>query len=108
MVAVKLIHVDDSQRQESYKLAFSFFNQALKRDPKCAYAANGIAMLMADSGDMDGAHYLFNLLRESTSEEPSVLINCGHTLVELKRYREAIAMVSNISPFTLPLSLTCS
>lgn len=82
-------------RQESYKLAFSFFNQALKRDPKCAYAANGIAMLMADSGDMDGAHYLFNLLRESTSEEPSVLINCGHTLVELKRYREAIAMYSH-------------
>ncbi|KAI8369446.1 uncharacterized protein BYT42DRAFT_110841 [Radiomyces spectabilis] len=85
------------QRQEAYKLAVGFFAQALRRDPMNSYAANGLAITLADNGHIDQARDLFTQVRESSVNNSCVWINLAHTFVELKHYKQAIVMYENAS-----------
>ncbi|KAI8140666.1 hypothetical protein BJV82DRAFT_671405 [Fennellomyces sp. T-0311] len=84
-----------SQRQESYKLAMGFFLQALKRDPKNTYAANGLAIVLADNGHIDQARDLFNQVHESAPSNPCISVNIGHIFADQKQYRQAVVMYEN-------------
>ncbi|KAI7866509.1 hypothetical protein BDF14DRAFT_1811906 [Spinellus fusiger] len=86
-----------NQRTESYKLAVNFYQQALKRDPQNAYAANGLAITLAENGHIEHAKDIFNQVRESTASNPCVWLNLAHTFVELKQYRQAIVLYENTS-----------
>ncbi|KAG0180123.1 protein required for normal CLN1 and CLN2 G1 cyclin expression [Apophysomyces sp. BC1021] len=81
-----------SQREDAYKLALNFYTQALKRDPKNSYAANGLAIILAENGEINQAKKLLNEVRETMDHNPSIFINLAHCHVELKQYREAIIM----------------
>ncbi|CAO3590033.1 unnamed protein product [Absidia cylindrospora] len=84
-----------SQRQEAYKLAVNFYTQALKRDPKNAYAANGLAIVLAENNNVDQAKDIFAQVRESSPNNPCVWINLAHIFVELKHLSQAIVMYEN-------------
>lgn len=83
------------QRIESYKLAVNFYSQALRRDPTNVYAANGLAITIAENGHIEQARDLFNQVRESNVGNSSVWVNLAHIFIELKQYRQAIVMVSH-------------
>ncbi|ORE11726.1 TPR-like protein [Rhizopus microsporus var. microsporus] len=85
------------QRIESYKLAVNFYSQALRRDPTNVYAANGLAITIAENGHIEQARDLFNQVRESNVGNSSVWVNLAHIFVELKQYRQAIVMYENCS-----------
>ncbi|KAG0164723.1 protein required for normal CLN1 and CLN2 G1 cyclin expression [Apophysomyces sp. BC1034] len=86
-----------SQREDAYKLALNFYTQALKRDPKNSYAANGLAIILAENGEINQAKKLLNEVRETMDHNPSIFINLAHCHVELKQYREAIIMYERAS-----------
>lgn len=81
-------------RADAYKLAVNFYSQALRRDPTNAYAANGLAIIIAESGHHEQARDLFNQVREAAVNNASVWVNLAHVYVELKLYKQAIVMVS--------------
>ncbi|ORX50505.1 TPR-like protein [Hesseltinella vesiculosa] len=84
-----------TQREGAYKLAINFYSQALKRDPKNAYAANGLAIVLAENNQTDQARDIFNQVREATPNNPCVWVNLAHVSVELKLYSQAIVMYEN-------------
>lgn len=81
-------------RADAYKLAVNFYSQALRRDPTNAYAANGLAIIIAENGHHEQARDLFNQVREAAVNNASVWVNLAHVYVELKLYKQAIVMVS--------------
>ncbi|KAI9493671.1 hypothetical protein BDB00DRAFT_822072 [Zychaea mexicana] len=83
------------QRADSYKLANGFFSQALKRDPKNTYAANGLAIILADNGHIDQARDLFNQVHESAPSNPCISVNIGHIFAEQKQFQQAVVMYEN-------------
>ncbi|CAO3693034.1 unnamed protein product [Rhizopus stolonifer] len=83
------------QRTGAFKLAANFYSQALRRDPTNVYAANGLAVTIAEHGHNEQARDLFNQVRESNVSNPDALVNLAHTYVELKQYKQAIVMYEN-------------
>lgn len=84
-------------RASAYKLAVNFYSQALRRDPYNVYAANGLAITIAENGHLEQASDLFNQVREAAVNNANVWVNLAHVSVELKQYRKAIVMVTSIS-----------
>ncbi|CAM0138900.1 protein required for normal CLN1 and CLN2 G1 cyclin expression [Umbelopsis sp. WA50703] len=84
-------------RAEAYKLATGFFSQTLKRDPYNVYAANGIAITLAERGHINEAKEIFNQVRESAVNNPSIWINLAHVHVELGQFKQAAVMYENAS-----------
>ncbi|KAI8062417.1 hypothetical protein BC940DRAFT_349615 [Gongronella butleri] len=84
-----------AQRQEAYKLAVNFYSQALKRDPKNAYAANGLAIVLAENNQIDLARDTFHQVLEAMPNNPCVWVNLAHVSVELKQHSQAIVMYEN-------------
>ncbi|OBZ82827.1 RNA polymerase-associated protein CTR9 [Choanephora cucurbitarum] len=82
-------------RQDAYKLAVNFYSQALRRDPTNAFAANGLAIVIAETGHVEQAKDLFNQVREAAVHHASVWVNLAHAHVELKQYKQAIVMYEN-------------
>ncbi|KAF1795976.1 hypothetical protein V8B55DRAFT_1454269 [Mucor lusitanicus] len=82
-------------RADAYKLAVNFYSQALRRDPTNAYAANGLAIIIAENGHHEQARDLFNQVREAAVNNASVWVNLAHVYVELKLYKQAIVMYEN-------------
>ncbi|KAK3369140.1 hypothetical protein B0T24DRAFT_556962 [Lasiosphaeria ovina] len=81
---------DKQKRSAAYTRAVEFFEKALQLDPKNAYAAQGIAIALAeDKKDLKNALQVFVKVRE-TLRESSVFINLGHTYAELKQFTKAI------------------
>ncbi|CAO3682178.1 unnamed protein product [Umbelopsis ramanniana] len=84
-------------RSEAYKLATGFFSQTLKRDPYNVYAANGIAITLAERGYVNEAKDIFNQVRESAVNNPSIWVNLAHVHVELGQFKQAAVMYENAS-----------
>ncbi|CAO3613497.1 unnamed protein product [Cunninghamella blakesleeana] len=84
------------QRQDSYKLAVNFYAQALKRDPKNSYAANGLAIVLAENNHIEQAKDIFTQVREASPDNASAWINLAHVFVDLKQFNHAITMYENV------------
>lgn len=82
-------------RYEAYKLAVNFYSQALRRDPHNVYAANGLAITIAENGHLEQARDLFYQVREAAVNNVNVWVNLAHVYVELKQYKKAIVMVGS-------------
>lgn len=82
-------------RKNSYQLAVNFYSQALRRDPNNVYAANGLAITIAENDHVEQARDLFTQVREAAVSNSSVWANLAHVYVELKQYKQAIVMVRN-------------
>ena len=95
---------DREKRSKQYERAVEFFEKAIKIDPKNAYAAQGIAIAIAeDRKDFHGAIQIFQKVKE-TVKDPAVLINLGHAFSELKQFSRAI---ENVRPLPCRSRFAC-
>jgi RNA polymerase-associated protein CTR9 len=77
-------------RRKGYERALEFFNVALQHDPQNAYAAQGIAIAIAEEKKELGiAVQIFSNVRE-TMKDATVFMNLGHAFTDLKQYSRAI------------------
>ncbi|CCJ28920.1 unnamed protein product, partial [Pneumocystis jirovecii] len=81
--------IEKEKRQKIYEKAVEFFDKALQLDPKNAYAAQGIAIALAENKQHAKALLILSKVRETLKNE-SVYINMGHCLTEMKQYSRAI------------------
>lgn len=81
---------DKQKRSREYTKAVEFFDKALQLDPQNAYAAQGIAIALAeDKKDYKTALGVLLQVRESI-KDANVYVNLGHTYAELRQYTKAI------------------
>lgn len=81
---------DRMKRSTTYGRAVEFYEKALQLDPKNAYAAQGVAIALAeDKKDYKNALNIFLQVRE-TIKSAHVYINLGHTYAELRQFSKAI------------------
>ncbi|KAI9824754.1 MAG: hypothetical protein M1832_001581 [Thelocarpon impressellum] len=81
---------DRDKRRKMYEKAVEFYDKALLLDARNAYAAQGIAIALAeDRKEHAAALQIFSKVRE-TVKDSSVLISLGHSHAELKQYARAI------------------
>ena len=80
-----------------YERAVEFFDKAIQLDPQNAYAAQGIAIALAeDKREFGPALQIFTKVRD-TMKEANVHINLGHVYAELKNWTRSIENVSTLS-----------
>lgn len=79
------------RKDKAYYKASEFFDKALQIDPYNAYAAQGIAIILAETKRFRQALQILDRACE-TIGDPSVFVNSGHCLMELKEYNKAIEM----------------
>lgn len=81
---------DKQKRSREYTKAVEFFDKALQLDPNNAYAAQGIAIALAeDKKDYRTALSILLQVRESI-KDANVYVNLGHTYAELRQFTKAI------------------
>jgi RNA polymerase-associated protein CTR9 len=81
---------DKERRRKAYERAMDFFGVALQHDPNNAYAAQGVAIVLAeDKKDYTAAVQIFTNVRE-TMKDATVYMNLGHVFCELKQFKKAI------------------
>jgi len=83
------------QKEAYYKRAVELFDKALILDNQNIYAANGIAIALAERGYVDIAKNLFIQIREVKSSVEAIWINLGHIHTELGQYQSAINNYEN-------------
>ncbi|KAK9460004.1 uncharacterized protein V1516DRAFT_678623 [Lipomyces oligophaga] len=77
------------RRKKMYEKAVEFFDKSLQLDSQNAYAAEGIAIALAEDKKYNKAVGIFSKIRE-TLKDVAAYINLGHCLTELKNYSRAI------------------
>ncbi|KAK4184181.1 hypothetical protein QBC35DRAFT_66371 [Podospora australis] len=81
---------DKAKRSQAYSRAVEFFDKALQLDPKNAYAAQGIAIALAeDKKDFKNALQVLIKIKD-TIQDPHIFVNLGHVYCELRQYMKAI------------------
>jgi RNA polymerase-associated protein CTR9 len=91
---------DKEKRRKTYERAVEFFDKVLQLDPKNAYAAQGIAIALAeDKKDYATALQILSKVKD-TLKDYTVYMNLGHTYCEVKQYARAIENVSITNNFT--------
>lgn len=71
------------QRADTYRLVVNFYTQMLRCDPMNAYAANGLAITIAENGHIEQAKDIFNQVRVTNVANPNGWMNLAHAYVEL-------------------------
>lgn len=85
---------EKEKRRKMYERAVEFFNKVLELDPRNAYAAQGIAIALAeDRKDHSTSLQIFTKVKD-TLKDFNVYMNLGHTYAELKQHARAIENVS--------------
>lgn len=81
---------DKDRRSKTYARAIEFFDKALQLDPKNAYAAQGIAIALAEEKkDHATAIQVFTSIRDAL-RDASVFLNLGHSFCEVNQFARAI------------------
>jgi len=81
---------DVTRRQRGYMRAGEFFEKALQIDRHNAYAAQGVAVALAETKRADVAVPLLDRVRESLrSSSVQAFINSGHALMDIGEYGRA-------------------
>ncbi|PIA12746.1 TPR-like protein, partial [Coemansia reversa NRRL 1564] len=79
---------------QNYKRALEFFDKCLQLDERCAAAAHGTAIIIAERGFANDARKLFQEQMDDTRVSCDVLlwsgVNTAHACVEIGNYRQAI------------------
>ena len=85
---------EKEKRRNTYQRAVEFYDKALLLDPRNAFAAQGVGIVLADDKkDFPAAVQIFSKVKE-TIRDASVYVNLGHVYGELKQYTRAIEAVS--------------
>ena len=99
---------EKGDRMSRYDQAVAFFDKVLSLDSCNAYAAQGIAIAMAeDLRDTTGALHTFLKVRD-TIKDFSVFLNLGHLYSELQQYSRAIESYEAALSRTPPMKPTAT
>ena len=85
---------DREKRSSTYKTAVSFFDKAIQYDPNNAYAAQGLAIALAEEKKEYGTVIQILTRVRDTIKDTSVYVNMGHVYAELKQYPRSIENAS--------------
>lgn len=80
---------DAEKKEKTYFKASELFDKALRIDPYNAFAAQGIAIIFAETKRANLALQVFGKIRE-TLNDISIYINMGHCFCELKQHDKAV------------------
>lgn len=81
---------EEKKRQTFFLRSAELFDKALQLDPSNAHAAQGVGILLVENKKPEQAMQVFSRVRETLRNDPSVHINCGHCLAELKQFSKSI------------------
>ncbi|KAJ3299975.1 protein required for normal CLN1 and CLN2 G1 cyclin expression [Borealophlyctis nickersoniae] len=81
---------------EHRRRAWEFFDKSLRLNNLNIYAALGMGILMADSGNWSQASSIFNSVFESAGYVPNAAINLAHAFVEQQQPKNAIALYERV------------
>lgn len=88
--SLKINSSNDVKKKEwTYYKAAESFERALQVDKYNAYAAQGVAIIFAETKQSDKALQIFSKIRE-TLNDVSIYVNMGDCLVDLRQYSKAI------------------
>lgn len=79
---------DSSKKERTYFKAAELFDKALQLDRYNSYAAQGVAIILAETKRPEAALPIFNKIRE-TLNDITIYINLGHCYAELREYAKA-------------------
>ena len=78
------------KRSKMYGKAYEFFEKAVQLDPKNAYAAQGIGIILCDDRKMyPEALQIFTKVKD-TLRDGSIYTNLGHAMTEVRQYQRGI------------------
>ena len=99
---------EKEKRSAEYVKAIQYYDKALQLDPRNAYAAQGIGIILVeDRKDLTAAVQVFSKVRD-TVRDSSVYINLGHVFCDLKQYTRSIESVgSSVAAIRLFLTNGC-
>jgi len=81
---------------KNLQYASDYYKGILKKDPTNTYAANGMATVLAERGEIFKAKEAFNRVREVSSDSiADALLNLGHIYLAQKKHPEALQMYQN-------------
>lgn len=80
---------DIKKKEWTYSKAAEYFERALITDKYNAFAAQGVAIIFAETKQSDKALQIFSKIRE-TLNDASIYINMGDCLVDLRQFSKAI------------------
>ncbi|VVT55082.1 uncharacterized protein SAPINGB_P004418 [Magnusiomyces paraingens] len=80
---------DLKKKEWTYSKAAEYFERALLTDKNNAFAAQGVAIIFAETKQSDKALQIFSKIRE-TLNDASIYINMGDCLVDLRQFSKAI------------------
>jgi len=88
--------IKDEKRDRYRNLAKEFYLKVLAKDPKNIYAANGLAIVEAERGNVSQAKDFLIQIREATADIPDVWINLAHVYLKQGQYVNAIKLYQNV------------
>ena len=81
---------EKEKRSKMYGKAYEFFEKAVQLDPKNAYAAQGIGIILCDDRKMyPEALQIFTKVKD-TLRDGSIYTNLGHAMTEVRQYQRGI------------------
>ena len=90
----------DAKRQEAKLRALRHrakeYRAVLAREPSNLFAANGLAICLAEQGYVREAKEAFALVREASTEVPDIGVNLAHVLVAHEQYENAIKLYQHV------------
>lgn len=87
---------DKAEKAEIYfRNAASAYRQALDSDRRNVWAANGLAIILADKGETLLALRYFEEVLQSNRDIPDVLLNIGHVHMKLQQFDRAVKHYDN-------------
>lgn len=75
------------------KLAYDFYWKVLTKNPSNVYAANGVAIVTAEKGDLPLAKEFFTQIREAADHMPDVRLNLAHIHLGQGQFMSAVQLV---------------
>jgi RNA polymerase-associated protein CTR9 len=85
------------KKAEFMRRAFEFYDKTLKDNSGNYYAANGVAVLVAESGEKGRAKEMFEQIHSAGGGNVNAALNLAHLLTELKEPRLAVTLYESIS-----------
>eukprot|EP00127_Corallochytrium_limacisporum_P002336 Clim_evm124s109 gene=Clim_evmTU124s109 len=85
---------DPTTKEKRLARAYQLFSDVLKKHKRNIFAANGLGVIIAESGEdyLNDAKNVFMTIREATGEQADVWINLATVCTELGSHQQAVAL----------------
>lgn len=89
-------HEKAENKERLYKEAVRLFDKALRCQPDCAYAVNGLGIALAETSNLHEAKQAFSIAREANENLYAAQMNLAHVMVEMGQYQQAVSIYKGV------------